>query len=268
MFMFEAFFVFVFGIIMGSFLNVVLIRGNTGRSIGGRSACMSCGTQLVWYELIPICSYVWLRGRCRTCGSSISVQYLVVEFISGALALLAYILTLTLVELVFMYALYMVLLFIFVYDIRHTIIPDGAVLLTGAFALWFHLVIRDALSIDIFLAILVSACIAALPFFLLWAFSKGQAMGFGDVKLAAALGMFLWPLESVAFVWLSFVLGGCVALVLISARALIHTGCLKAFVPPLTIQSEIPFGPFLIVAFLLVFIFPIDIYTILSWFSL
>lgn len=265
---FEAFFVFVFGTIMGSFLNVVLIRGNTGRSIGGRSACMSCGTQLTWLDLIPILSYLWLRGRCRMCGSSISMQYPFVELSSGVLALTALFFAGTMLEMVYLYTLFVVLLFISVYDIRHTIIPDTAVVCVGVLACCFHFFIQKALSMEMLLVLFLSACLAAFPFFLLWVFSRGRAMGLGDAKLAFAFGMFFAPLESIAFVWLSFVLGGIAALALMLMRALVHTRYLKVYAPTVTIHSEIPFGPFLVVAFFLVLFFGVDIYTILNWFSL
>src|SRR3990167_9306340 len=78
---------FIFGTIIGSFLNVVIFRMNTQKyffgSFGGRSACMSCQNKLKWYELIPLFSFFTLKGRCRTCRTKISVQYPLVEFISG-----------------------------------------------------------------------------------------------------------------------------------------------------------------------------------------
>src|ERR1035437_1662273 len=74
---------FIFGLIIGSFLNVVILRLNTEKSFGGRSACMSCQNQLVWYELIPVFSFLALRGRCRNCKARISIQYPLVEFTTG-----------------------------------------------------------------------------------------------------------------------------------------------------------------------------------------
>src|ERR1035437_5579006 len=74
---------FVFGLIIGSFLNVVILRLNTKRSLGGRSACMSCMNKLSWYELIPVFSFLGLKGRCRNCKTKISIQYPLVELVTG-----------------------------------------------------------------------------------------------------------------------------------------------------------------------------------------
>ncbi len=75
---------FLFGIIIGSFLNVVALRFNTGVGINGRSMCMSCGTKLTWRELIPLFSFLFQKGSCKTCKSKISWQYPLVEFMAGA----------------------------------------------------------------------------------------------------------------------------------------------------------------------------------------
>ena len=74
---------FVFGLIIGSFLNVVIFRFNTHRTFGGRSGCMSCSHKLSWYELIPVFSFIGLRGRCKNCKINISYQYPLVEIITA-----------------------------------------------------------------------------------------------------------------------------------------------------------------------------------------
>src|SRR5680860_1900327 len=79
-FLFLIFFSFL-GLIVGSFLNVVILRHNTGASLGGRSGCFSCGHNLTWYELVPVVSFLALRGRCNHCGCKISRQYPLVEIL-------------------------------------------------------------------------------------------------------------------------------------------------------------------------------------------
>src|SRR3989344_4881292 len=82
-----AIFFLILGLVVGSFLNVVISRFNTNRTLGGRSACMSCQTKLNWYELIPLFSFVTLRGRCRSCSSKISLIYPIVELVTGLMFL-------------------------------------------------------------------------------------------------------------------------------------------------------------------------------------
>jgi leader peptidase (prepilin peptidase)/N-methyltransferase len=81
---------FAFGTIIGSFLNVVIYRTNTGKSLLGRSACMSCKKRLAWYELVPIFSFIFLNGRCGHCKTRISYQYVLVEFLTGLVFALIY----------------------------------------------------------------------------------------------------------------------------------------------------------------------------------
>src|SRR3989344_9406393 len=119
---------------MRRFLNVVILPYNTGRSFGGRSACMTCLAELRPHELVPLLSYFTLRGRCGSCGTKISIQYPLVELLSGLLFAGLY---LKFQDLFFTsaltfagtYAYYAVLLalllVIAVYDLRHKIIPDS-----------------------------------------------------------------------------------------------------------------------------------------------
>jgi leader peptidase (prepilin peptidase)/N-methyltransferase len=133
---FFALFIFVFGSIIGSFLNVVVLRHNTGKTIGGRSQCFSCGKQLHWYELFPVFSFAFLMGKCSKCKSKISWQYPLVEVITGTVFLLTIAnatgpietfvgltpeafasLFIRLISFCFLIA-------ISVYDMKHKIIPD------------------------------------------------------------------------------------------------------------------------------------------------
>jgi leader peptidase (prepilin peptidase)/N-methyltransferase len=134
---------FILGLIIGSFLNVVIYRLNTARSLGGRSACMSCRSQLTWYELIPVFSFVGLLGRCRNCKTKISVQYPLVELTSGIIFLALFLrfqdlffintvsFSVTFIYYAFMFSL---LLVIAVYDLKHKIIPDILSFIFGALA--------------------------------------------------------------------------------------------------------------------------------------
>ncbi len=173
--------VFLFGTIVGSFLNVVILRYNTGKGTGGRSGCFSCGATLKWYELVPILSWLALRGRCSSCGSKISAQYPLVEAGTGLLFFLSYqkIASLPFQEaslsLLFFAAVWSLLTVIFVYDLRHKIIPDGPVYFFAALSLGM-LIFREGnalLSLPGLLDLLAGP-LFFLPFFLLWYFQEGD----------------------------------------------------------------------------------------------
>ena len=121
-------FLFILGLIIGSFLNVVIYRWNTGVSnwqrLNGRSKCLKCNKKLKWFELVPVVSFIIQRGRCRNCHSKISWQYLIVELATGVVFVLVWQLDLSpLLTLIYL-IISALLIVIFVYDLRHQIIPD------------------------------------------------------------------------------------------------------------------------------------------------
>ena len=128
---------FIFGAIIGSFLNVVILRLQTGKGVSGRSFCMSCGRTLNPIDLVPIFSFLFLRGRCRVCKTKISWQYPIVEFLTGLVFFLTFLkLSPNFPEfiglaLAYYFILFSLLMVIAVYDIRHTIIPDMLVFIFG-----------------------------------------------------------------------------------------------------------------------------------------
>src|SRR3989344_3933149 len=122
---------FLVGLAVGSFLNVLILRTNTGMKLGGRSRCLSCLKKLEWPDLIPVVSYLVIRGRCRHCGSGISIQYPMVEMLTGFVFIsLAYFMNplagdaASLIRYILASAFFSVLIAISVYDFRHKIIPD------------------------------------------------------------------------------------------------------------------------------------------------
>ncbi|MBU2263542.1 prepilin peptidase, partial [Patescibacteria group bacterium] len=122
-------FVFILGTIVGSFLNVVILRYNTGQSvIKGGSKCFSCGKNLKWHELIPVVSFIIQKGRCRNCKSRISIQYPIVELLTGLIFLLTFHVTgYSLLITNYYFIIFSLLIVIAVYDLRHQIIPNGFV---------------------------------------------------------------------------------------------------------------------------------------------
>ncbi len=240
--------IFVLGLIIGSFLNVVILRMNTGRSIAsGRSMCARCSRPLAWYELIPVFSFIVLRGKCRTCRVPISFQYPVVELATAVLFVLLYIkvalgggLT-PFAWLSFAFACVVGALLVVagVYDVRHKILPDTVIypfLLVAVLG-----IVVKATMVPEFngLKALFDGVIVGLPLFLLWAVSRGRLMGFGDVKLMLGVGWVLGLSQGIAGLVISFWVGAIFGLFLI---ALSHRYSMK---------SQVPFGPFLIIGALI-----------------
>lgn len=250
----------MFGVVVGSFLNVVGLRYNSGMGIDGRSVCLSCGETLRWHELVPVVSYFFRLGRCRSCRSPISIQYPIVEIFTGLVFVSAYrtllpfefdIRTITLfVLLVSTFCIYIV---IAIYDLKHKIIPDTlvypAILLAVGTSIWAQ---RPLL--DYFSGILIF-----LFFFIIWYLSKGKAMGFGDAKLGLSIGFLLGLARGLSALVFAFWTGTLVAL---SLMALSKSYPLFMQGKKLTIKSEIPFAPFLVLGAWLALVFHADLFHI------
>jgi len=235
----ELILMFVLGASVGSFLNVIIYRYHTGFDVGGRSICLYCGKELRWYELVPILSFLYLRGRCGTCRSRLSIQYPLVELATAASFVFAYISARTLFEggelfsyLTLIFLSVCTLIVIAAYDIRHTIVPDAMAFLLGFLGLLR--IVMFPLAGEAPYEALFAGPLLAFPFALLFFFSKGRLMGFGDAKLALGLGWLLGLSSGIAALFIAFWAGGLVAAVLLFAER-----------GRVTMKSEIPFAPFL-----------------------
>jgi leader peptidase (prepilin peptidase)/N-methyltransferase len=241
------------GLIVGSFLNVLVLRRGV-MSLHGRSACPSCGKTIWWYDNIPVLSWIMLRGRCRYCGSSISLQYPLVEALTSGLfvavglagfpeylfSLHAALMTLGALVIVSL------LVAITVYDMRHTIIPDEWSYSFGALALCLAFVQAPNIWT------VISGPVAAIPLFFLWLVSRGRWMGLGDPKLALGIGWLVGIPLGVIAIFASFIIGSLVLLPLLAYERLVtHKGEVSQASAGLTMKSEVPFGPFLIASCLL-----------------
>jgi len=217
------------GLVIGSFLNVVIARLPQRRSLWApRSSCPECGHQIAWYDNVPLLSFAALRGRCRACAARIPWRYPLVEATTAALFLVAWLvfggdLAGFGVAAIFLAAL----VAITVIDLRHQIIPDAITLpgivigvaasVAAARIAWLDSVVGVLLGGGVFVVIILV--------------SRG-GMGGGDLKLGAMLGAFLgWPALLVAL-FVAVMLGG------ISAVGLLLSGRLAR-------KDAIPFGPFL-----------------------
>lgn len=263
------FVLFFLGAIIGSFLNVIIYRLHTGRSLQGRSHCLSCNEQLRWFELIPVVSYLVLRARCRTCASFIPARYLIVELLTAfGFLLMGHLFMANPLLLFLNLVLYALLVVVVVYDMYHTIIPDEYVAYIGvvALAVLAHAYFLMGAGIDALLASVFGGVGAAAFFALFWLVSKGKWMGLGDAKLMLPLGIILGPYGAFSAVVLSFWIGATISVALIGLQRLFAAG--KTRIPfmrvPLTIKSEVPFAPFLVLGFFAVHLFHVDIFTLVS----
>lgn len=272
------FIIFLFGSAIGSFLNVVILRLCSGQVccsqkeesiIRGRSHCPKCGQTLAWHDLLPVLSFFILRGRCRYCQKSISWQYPLVEITTGLLFALIFYLnyesrimdygyelsvfsiihnSLFVIQLLLDWFIISGLVIIFVYDLRHFIIPDKvlwpAIIVTLAYRLFIAF---DSASLrsgnnlfpelvegfKVFYPYLLSAFGAAAFFLFLVLITRGRGMGIGDIKLAFLMGLLLgWPGIFIAL-FLAFFIGAA-------------AGVLLMILGKKTMKSQIPFGPFLV----------------------
>lgn len=241
--------VFVLGACVGSFLNVFIFRYGFREHDAPRSACMACNGTLGAYDLIPLVSYVLLGGRCRRCGSGISAQYPLVELGSGILFVLSYLhmgaLSLGLEVVFALTALFwVVLLALVVYDIRHTLMPLPLIGVLAALAFGAAVARSYALSVPISEA-LIGAAVCGGFFALLVAITRGRGMGIGDAYVAAVIGMMLGLEQGVVASMLAVWIGTVVGLTLIVVQSVFQRSALGTGGARVTLQSEIPFAPFL-----------------------
>ena len=256
----ETVILFIFGTIGGSFLNALAFRHNTGKSMWGRSACTTCGRTLAASDLFPVLSFIFLRGRCRGCKSKISYQYPTVEVLAGLIAVFSYEATGDGATFVLSFGFFMLLLFIAVYDLRHTIIPDQFVYTAAAVALLTHSYTTGTGFMFPDPQFLLAGPLLSLPMALIWFFSKGRAMGLGDAKLMCAIGFFLGADLGLASFVISFWLGAIVGVLLLLISRYVKKG------GRVTMKSEVPFGPFLALSAALVYSFHVSFTSIILFF--
>ena len=217
-------FFFILGTIVGSFLNVVILRLKKNESIlKKRSYCPNCKKKLAWDELIPLVSFLIQKGKCRKCGKKISLQYPLVEFFTGLIFIfvVAYIFNFTLysfINTLFLLIFSCFLIVIFVYDLKYYLIPDKiiypAIIITFLYDIYISLLVQD-------LSLLTSSIIAALIaggfFLLIILISKGKWMGMGDLKIGILIGLFFGLPQTLLVLFLAFLSGAFVLFDLVVA---------------------------------------------------
>ena len=246
---------FILGLIIGSFLNVVVYRLRVAEDVLGRSYCPHCRNKIAWYDNIPLISFILLKFQCRKCKKKISWQYPAVEAMTGLIfALIGWRFFNIFDSQSFLITLYYLgivsfLIAIFVYDWLYMEIPSLVLWIGGIWTIIFNIYFDlnktgkfvSIFQSDVFLGVL-AAGIAFIFFFSLVYFSKEKWMGMGDALLAIFLGLFLgWP-EILLALFLSFNLGALfsIALVVFQRKSL---------------KTQIPFGPFLVLGSILTILF-------------
>ncbi len=225
---FILFYIFIFGLIIGSFLNVCIYRLPRGESITfPPSQCIKCGHRIAVRDLIPLFSYFRLKGKCRHCGQGISPLYPLVEVLTGLLFAAMYLhygLNLLFVKYLFLSAVLIVLFFI---DLKHYLIPNKIIIFALIGGALLNILTRNPTMVSALSGLFLGAAFLLLPAVV----SRG-GMGGGDIKLAAVVGFYLgWPYGLLA-VFLGCLVAGLAGLVLILAR-------IKSR------KDAIPLGPFI-----------------------
>lgn len=242
--------IFIIGVVIGSFLNVVIYRTYYDKKMSGRSYCPQCKKIISWYDNIPIFSFLILRGECRSCKKKISWQYLVVELITGILFLIVFLklyfkffiaLNLSvdfilLIDILRSLLIVSVLVVIFVQDLKWYIVLDRVILPAVAVIFIFDLILgKDILNI--LLAITVGAGFFLAQFII----SNGKWIGGGDIRIGALMGVILGFPQILISLFIAYIGGSIIGLLLIA-------------IGKKEMGSKVPFGTFLTPATFITFL--------------
>lgn len=251
-------FYFIFGAAIGSFVNVIVGRLHVAPILKGRSKCLTCGHKLSFLDLIPIVSYMVLRGRCRYCHAPYGIESLIVECFYGFVFVALYQVVMlwqpgTLSSIgwgVYYTMLFITLGVMALYDRKHMYIPVIFLLLYCVLTLVMLFLRYNAEPTSL---VLLGPLLVSLPFFLIWVISQGRAIGFGDVVIFAGIGAFFGVIDGFSVILFSVWIGALVGIYLY-----------------LTSKKEsrkniqVPFVPFIVLGFLIVLFTGVTILTVAS----
>lgn len=228
----------IFGLVVGSFLGAYTFRYPRGISVlKGRSVCPKCKKNLVWYDNIPVLSFIFLKGRCRECGKKISLRYPLIELATALGFVGIWFLFLEPVFLIFLILIFSLLMAVFVIDLEQKIVPDELVFAGFGLTVFYLLLV----SPSILFTNLAAGFGAALFLLLVHLVTRGRGMGLGDVKFAVFAGTFLgWPMVPI-WLFTAFLTGAVVGTILVLAKKV-------------SFGKQIAFGPFLVMSLIIVFI--------------
>jgi len=218
----------VYGLLLGSFLNVCIYRIPLKKSIvSPPSACPKCNYQLKWYDNIPVLSYIYLGGKCRKCKEDISIRYPMVEMLSGFLMLMLYHYYGLSTQLIFVSFIILTLIVITFIDIDHKLIPNEVVITLLAIGIIYEFVERPVPLLEGVIGFFA----ASVPLLLIAILSKG-GMGGGDIKLMAVVGIFLGWKGVLIALFIGAFIGAIVGIITIILKIKKR-------------KDIMPFGPFL-----------------------
>lgn len=230
-------FVFLLGLVIGSFLNVCIYRIPRKESIVfPASHCTKCDHPLKWYDLVPVFSFLFLRGKCRYCKEKITPRYALVELLNGIMYMILFYFFNLSIDFIFYAIITSVLIIITFIDLEHMEIPNVLVLI-----LLITSIVHKGINYFIFdidfklLSSILGLLVSSILFLLIIVVSKG-GMGGGDMTLIGALGFILGFKKIILTIALSFLLGAIISVFLLLSR-------IKSRKDP------IPFGPFIILGF-------------------
>ena len=241
-------YLFILGSAIGSFLNVLIDRLPNEESIMGRSRCDYCKKELPAGVNIPILSWFSLRGKTQCCGKSLSLQYPLIELITGLIFILP-IGPIGLISHIGLIGLICVFLVIFVADWKYHIIPDSMQVLFLVFSILYLMGTGRDLSVQI----IINGLIVMLPILVLFLVTLGRGMGFADVKFAFTMGVLLGMVNGLLALYIAFILGAIVGICMIILKRK-------------KMKSMIAFGPFLIIGTVVMLIWSPYIISIISRF--
>ena len=239
-------YIFLIGLAIGSFLNVVIYRLPIGEGIVIKpSHCMKCENKIKFYDLIPVLSYIFLKGKCRYCGEKISIQYAAVELLTalslvGIYHMFGWVNPIQTIAIMVLVSIFIAVFFI---DLQHYIIPNEIIifgLITGLIfsilkgfnfnnlSLYNWSFLADS-TLGLVIGVVTFIVIVVLGLWMM----KAEAMGMGDVKLMGVVGLYLGFKLTVLSMFLSFIIGSVISLLLIGLKAK-------------KMRDQIPFGPFIV----------------------
>ena len=228
------FIIFLFGLCIGSFLNVCIYRLPASKTITDppRSICPSCNRQIRYYDNIPILSYLWLKGRCRHCGTRIPFRYVVVELMTGVVAVgILFHFGLTLEGLIYFVFISSLIIMTFI-DIDHRIIPDVITLPGILIGLIASLALPTVGFKDAVIGLLVGGGSLWLVAWVYYLLTRKDGMGGGDIKLLAMMGTIVG-------------LKGVIFTIFVSSAVGTLVGVTLMIIKGKDMKFAVPFGPFL-----------------------